>query len=82
MQSTTSSQKRHKLEHELKVMYSTMNIQHEDKVNKGMKKNPKTFFSTARARQKTKTKVGPFLDPDSGILNLDPKFTTKVLSDQ
>ena len=47
-----------------------------------MKENPNVFFSYARARQKTKAKVGPLLDPESGKLNSDPAFTSQVLSDQ
>ena len=47
-----------------------------------MKDNPNKFFSYARARQKTYATVGPFLDPDTSLLNLDPNYTAKVLSDQ
>ena len=89
LQTTTSQQKmlrllqsRQELEAELKSMYSNLTKQAEDKVIMGMRENPDIFFSYARARQKTQAKVGPFLDPGTGDLNLDPAFTTRVLSDQ
>ena len=47
-----------------------------------MKQNPKVFFSYAKARQKTAAKVGPFLDPVTGELNLDPESSAQCLSDQ
>ena len=47
-----------------------------------MKTNAKAFFAYGRAKQKTKAKVGPFLDPASGIPSPDPDFAAKLLSDQ
>ena len=47
-----------------------------------MKANPKFFFSYAKKRQKTRVKVGPFLDTNTGELNLDPDHTAQCLSDQ
>ena len=75
-------QTRQELESELKAMYSNHTMQAEDRVIKEMKENPNIFFRYAQARQKTRAKVGPLLDPESGTLNQDPAFTTEVLSDQ
>ena len=44
--------------------------------------NPKAFFSFARSRQKTKTKIGPFIDPSSGLPNPDPDFAASLLAQQ
>ena len=54
----------------------------EAKVLAGMKDNVNVFFSYAKKRQKTHAKVGPFLDPSTGELNLDPDYTAECLSDQ
>ena len=75
-------QSRQDLQSKLKSLYITQNRQEETKVISEMKENPNVFFSYARARQKTKAKVGPLLDPESGKLNSDPAFTSQVLSDQ
>ena len=89
MQSTTSAQKLAKLlqdkqdlEVELKAMYNNMTVEAETKVITGMKENVNVFFDYAKARQNTRAKVGPFLDPESGHLNLDPDYTAQCLSDQ
>ena len=37
---------------------------------------------SAKSRQKTQAKIGPFLDPDTAQLNLDPDHTAKCLSEQ
>ena len=73
---------RRKLESELKNLYTRQNRDAEDRVIKEMKQNPNVFFSYARARQKTKAKVGPLLDPSSGKLNCEPSFAAKLLSEQ
>ena len=39
-----------------------------------IKDNPKAFFSFAKSRQKTKARIGPFLDPISGKPNSNPEF--------
>ena len=75
-------QDRADLELELKELYKDFNHQNESKVIAGMKENPKIFFSYAKAHQKTAAKVGPFLDPASGELNLDPDHSAECLSDQ
>ena len=75
-------QDRQDLEVELKLLYSAHTEESEAKVIREMKDNPKVFFSYAKARQKTKAKVGPFLDPETGDLNLDPDHTVQCLSEQ
>ena len=47
-----------------------------------MKENLNVFFSYAKARQKVRAKVGPFIDPRTGELNLDPDYTAQCLSEQ
>ena len=54
----------------------------EDKVVNAMKTNIKAFFAYGKSRQKTKAKVGPFLDPDTGIPNPDPDYAASILSEQ
>ena len=49
---------------------------------KAIKTNVKGFFAYGRARQNTKAKAVPFLDPETGIPNPDPDFAAKILSDQ
>ena len=75
-------QDKQELELELKSMYSSMTQEAEAKVLAGMKENVNVFFSYAKLRQKTHAKVGPFLDPDTSELNLDPDYTAQCLSDQ
>ena len=47
-----------------------------------MKENSKAFFSYAKSKQKTKAKVGPFLDPTTGKINQEPMNTAEVLRKQ
>ena len=47
-----------------------------------MKTNVKAFYAYGRARQKTKAKVGPFIDPATGAPNPDPDYAAQVLSEQ
>ena len=47
-----------------------------------MKTNPKAFFSFAKSRQKTKAKIGPFIDPATKQPNHSPDFTASQLSEQ
>ena len=75
-------QDRQEIESELKSMYRDMATQQEGKVVTEMKDNPKIFFNFAKSRQKTHAKVGPFLDPETGELNLDPDYTADCLSKQ
>ena len=39
-----------------------------------MKTNPKAFFSFSKSRQKTKAKIGPFIDQTTNQPNPDPDF--------
>ena len=63
-------------------MYSSMTRDAEQKVVAGMKENVNVFFSYANARQKVKSKVGPFIDPNAAEINMDPDYTAACLSDQ
>ena len=47
-----------------------------------LKENPKAFFSFARSRQNTRAKVGPFMDPVSGMPNGSPDYCSKALQQQ
>ena len=55
-------QKSWDLEAQLSSDYTAVNNIEEDKAVLKIKKSPKAFFSFARSRQRTKAKVGPFLD--------------------
>ena len=73
---------RSNLESELRQLYSSQNKEAEARVIKEMRKNPNIFFNYTRARQRTKAKVGPLLDPVTGKLNPDSQFTADTLSEQ
>ena len=45
----------------------------------GNERNPKTFFNFAKSRHKPFAQTGPFLDPNSRELNLDPVFSAECL---
>ena len=75
-------QRKRDLEEQLNVDYSAENSQQEDKAIFSIKSNPKSFFSFAKSRQKTKSKIGPFLDSASGKLNPDVAFTAETLRQQ
>ena len=47
-----------------------------------MKSNPNEFLRYAKARQKTKSSVGPLLDPSNGRLNGCASFAAETLSKQ
>ena len=70
------------LEVQLKSEYATLNRKDEEKALLNMKENPKSFFGFAKARQKTRSRIGPFLDPSNGQPNPDPDFAASILSDQ
>ena len=74
--------RRDKLQKELSTMYNIQNQEAEAKVIEAMKTNPNEFFRYAKARQKTKSSIGPLLDPVSGKLNADPSFAAEILSQQ
>ena len=58
-----------------------MNRKEEDEAIIRIKENPKCFFSFAKSRQKTKAKVGPFLDKD-GTANPSADFSAEELRKQ
>ena len=70
------------LEEELRCSYAATGWEEEAEVVSRMKTNPKAFFAFAKARQQTRAKVGPFIDPSSGLPNPDPDFTAEQLSEQ
>ena len=74
--------RRNKLQKELNKMYDSQNQEAEAKVIEAMKTNPNEFFRYAKARQKTKSSIGPLLDSSSGRLNSDPSFAAEALSQQ
>ena len=47
-----------------------------------IKQNSKAFFSFARSRQKTRSRIGPFVDPDTGKPNQSPVYAAEVLRQQ
>ena len=71
-----------KLEEQLQSDYTSTNNAEEDEVVFRMKENPKAFFSFARARQTTRAKVGPFMDPSSSQPNASPDYCCSALKDQ
>ena len=70
------------LEEQLLQDYSAMNSMEENQAVLNMKSNPKAFYSFAKSRQKTRSGVGPFIDPASGSPNPDPEFAASELSKQ
>ena len=70
------------LEQELSDDYEAMNKIAEDEAVLRIKDNPKAFFSFAKSRQKTKARIGPFLDPSSGKPNPCLDFAAGELSKQ
>ena len=54
----------------------------EDQAVFNMKSNPKAFYSFAKSRQKTKSKIGPFVDASTGQPNPHPEFAASELSRQ
>ena len=60
------------------MSYDTQGWEDENKVVNAMKSNPKAFFAYGRAKQKTKARVGPFLDPETDTPNPGPDFAAKL----
>ena len=54
----------------------------EDNAVLRIKENPKAFFSFARSRMNTKSKVGPFVDPATASPNSSPDYCCQALKDQ
>ena len=70
------------LEQQLMEDYSSTNNAEEDRAVFNMRTNPKAFFSFARSRQKTRSKIGPFIDPSTKKPNPNPDFSASELSKQ
>ena len=70
------------LEKQLASDYSASNNAEEDEVVLRMKQNSKAFFSFARSRQTTRSKVGPFLDPTTNKPNSSPDYCCRALQRQ
>ena len=70
------------LERKLKSSYDRQGWEEENKVVNAMKSNVKAFYAYGRARHKTKARVGPFIDPATGVPNPDPDYAAQVLSEQ
>ena len=70
------------MEHELAADYEAVNNMAEDEAVLRIKENPKAFFSFAKSRQKTKARIGPFLDPNTGKPNPSANFAAAELSKQ
>ena len=62
--------------------YSAVNKQEEDHAVFNMKTKPKSFFSFSKSRQKTRARIGPFIDSTSGKPNPDPDFAAAELAKQ
>ena len=75
-------QDKSELEQQLLEDYTAVNRQEEDKAVFNMKTNPKVFFSFSKSRQKTKAKIGPFIDQTTGQPNPDPDFAAMELGRQ
>ncbi len=69
------------LELQLTSEYEEKEQREEIKVLESIRSNPKSFFTYAQKGQKTREKIGPFVD-DTGNINTDPAFTVKALKKQ
>ena len=70
------------LEQELSEDYEAVNRMAENEAVLRIKDNPKAFFSFAKSRQKTRARIGPFLDISTGKPNPSPDFAANELSNQ
>ena len=75
-------QDKYDLEQQLLEDYTAVNRQEEDQAVFNMKTNPKVFFSFSKTRQKTRAKIGPFIDQSTGKPNPDPDFAAAELGRQ
>ena len=62
--------------------YLAVNNSAEDSAALKIKENPKAFFSFARGRMNTRSRVGPFLDPTTGSPNSSPDYCCQALQEQ
>ena len=70
------------LEQELASDYEAVNNMAEDEAVMRIKENPKAFFSFAKSRQQTRSRIGPFLDSATGRPNPSSDFAAGELSKQ
>ena len=75
-------QQKWELERQLADDYAAVNNSKEDEAVLRIKENSKAFFSFARGRQNTKSRVGPFMDPASGSPNSSPDYCCQALQQQ
>ena len=75
-------QQRWDLEKQLAEDYLAVNNAEEDGAGLQIKENPKAFFSFARGRMNTKSRVGPFMDPATGSPNSSPDYCCQALQQQ
>ena len=71
-----------KIEEQLKEDFAAVNNAEEDEAVLRIKENPKAFFSFARGRQTTRSKVGPFMDQVTGQPNSSPDYCCEALQQQ
>ena len=65
-------QVRWELDKQLRDDYTAMNNPEKSKAFSTLKSIPTMFFSVARSWQKTRAKVGPFVNPETGKPNPNP----------
>ena len=70
------------LESQLAEDYISVNNSKEDDAVLRIKENPKAFFSFARGRQNTRSRVGPFMDPATDSPNSSPDYCCQALQQQ
>ena len=71
-----------RLESELRNIYSETTSSIETRAVADIRQDPSKFFAFAKARQNSKSKIGPFIDPETGDPVLDPDSTAQRLSDK
>ena len=79
---TEYMQKIWELESQLAADYTASNNIEEHEAIRKIKTNSKAFFTFARSRQRVKSKVGPFLDPDTGRPNPSADYSAECLRQQ
>ena len=70
------------LEQVLSQDYEAVNKMEEDEAVLRIKQNPKAFYFFAKSRQKTRARIGPFLDSVTEKPNSNPVFAARELSKQ
>ena len=75
-------QQRWDLEKQLAEDFLAVNNAEEDGAVLRIKENPKAFFSFARGRMNTKSRVGHFMDPVTGSPNSSPDYCCQAVQQQ